>query len=143
MLKRVAVLTSIILALPTTSISSANETCSNLASSYQTALTNYSTSSNKTSNQYKELVELKKTADRSRESCIKSINEEYKKTLKGINEKYATSLGTKVQKLAAKTQKANEIAAATLLRDESMKALISIPALPDKPANSGKPKKKP
>lgn len=121
----------------------ANVFCDDFGTNYQQAVATYLTSTNKTVSQYKELVELKKAADRLRESCIKSINEVFKNSLREINQKYSNPTGSKGQKLSAKTQKANEIAAATLQRDESMRSLVILPALPDKPSNAGNRKKQP
>lgn len=121
----------------------ANVVCDDFGTNYQQAVATYLSTSNKTVPQYKELVELKKAADRLREKCIKSINEEFKNSLREINQKFSSQTGSKGQKLSAKTQKANEIAAATLQRDESMKLLAVLPDLPDKPSNTGNRKKKP
>ena len=121
----------------------ANVVCDDFATNYQQALAGYIASTNKTGTNYKQLVELKKIADKIRDKCVKSINEEFKNALREINLKYSSSTGSKGQKLSAKTQKANEIAAATLQRDESMKSLLVLPALPDKPSNTGNRKKRP
>lgn len=123
--------------------SSADDSCINFDASYQIKLTTYLNSSTKTISDYKELEQLKKTADRLRSQCIKIINDDFKVALRTINQKYATTSGSNSQKLNSKTLKANEIAAATILRDERMRQVMTLPTLPEKPSKSKNNKKKP
>lgn len=123
--------------------SSADDSCINFGASYQIKLTTYLNSSTKTISDYKELEQLKKTADRLRSQCIKIINDDFKVALRTINQKYATTSGSNSQKLNSKTLKANEIAAATILRDERMRQVMTLPTLPEKPSKSKNNKKKP
>ena len=115
---------------------SADDSCVNFGASYQTALTTYLNSSTKTISDYKVLEQLRKTADSSRSQCIKIINDDFKLALRTINQKYATISGSSSQKLNSKTLKANEIAAATILRDEKMRQVVALPNLPEKPSKS-------
>ena len=123
--------------------SSADDSCINFGASYQIKLTTYLNSSTKTISDYKELEQLKKTADRLRLQCIKIINDDFKVALRTINQKYATTSGSNSQKLNSKTLKANEIATATILRDERMRQVMTLPTLPEKPSKSKNNKKKP
>lgn len=123
--------------------SSADDSCINFGASYQIKLTTYLNSSTKTISDYKELEQLKKTADRLRLQCIKIINDDFKVALRTINQKYATTSGSNSQKLNSMTLKANEIAAATILRDERMRQVMTLPTLPEKPSKSKNNKKKP
>lgn len=123
--------------------SSADDSCINFGASYQIKLTTYLNSSTKTISDYKELEQLKKTADRLRSQCIKIINDDFKVALRTINQKYATTSGSNSKKLNSKTLKANEIAAATILRDERMRQVMTLPTLPEKPSKSKNNKKKP
>ena len=123
--------------------SSADDSCINFGASYQIKLTTYLNSSTKTISDYKELEQLKKTADRLRSQCIKIINDDFKVALRTINQKFATTSGSNSQKLNSKTLKANEIAAATILRDERMRQVMTLPTLPEKPSKSKNNKKKP
>ena len=120
--------------------SAAVEDCQNLGSEYRKALEVFQASSINSNIGYKDLVNLKKEADRLREVCIKTINNDFKSSLKAINVKYSVPLGTKEEKLTARTKKDNEIAAATLVRDRRMRELASIPQLPQK-GNTTKQKK--
>lgn len=122
--------------------SSADDSCINFGASYQIKLTTYLNSSTKTISDYKELEQLKKTADRLRLQCIKIINDDFKVALRTINQKYATTSGSNSQKLNSMTLKANEIAAATILRDERMRQVMTLPTLPEKPSKSKNNKKK-
>jgi hypothetical protein len=90
---------------------------------------------------FKELVKLKKEADKLNEACIKTINNEFKSALRGINLKYSNQFGTREERLSLKTKKNNEIASATLVRDKRLRDLNVIPALPQKPANESKVQK--
>lgn len=132
---------SLLIAIMPASI--ADDSCINFGTSYQTALTVYLNGSNKTLSRYKELEQLKKAADRLRSQCVKMINDDFKVALRTINQKYATISGTNAQKLNAKTLKANEIAAATILRDDQMRQLVLLPDLPEKPSKPKNIKKKP
>ena len=123
--------------------SSADDSCINFGASYQIALTTYLNNSTKTISDYKELEQLKKTLDRLRSQCIKIINDDFKVALRTINQKYATISGSNSQKLNSKTLKANEIAVATIFRDERMRQVMTLPTLPEMPSKSKNNKKKP
>ena len=132
---------SLLIAMMPASI--ADDSCMNFGSSYQAALTAYLNGSTKTLSSYKELEQLKKAADRVRSQCVKMINDDFKVALRTINQKYATITGTNAQKLNSKTLKANEIAAATILRDDQMRQLVLLPDLPERPSKLKNIKKKP
>jgi hypothetical protein len=123
--------------------SSADDSCINFGASYQTALITYLNSSTKTISDYKELEQLKKTADKLRSQCVKMINDDFKLALRTINQKYATISGSNSRKLNSKTLKANEIVAATILRDEQIRQVMALPNLPEKPSKLKSNKKKP
>lgn len=112
------------------------EDCQSVGSEYRSALNLFQTSQSQSNIKFKELVKLKKKADRSREACIKTINNEFKIALRAINLKFGNSSGSREEKLTFRTKKDSEIAAATLLRDKRIRDLISIPELPQKPIKS-------
>lgn len=107
--------------------------CQNIGSAYGNALEAYESNSSKADSEFKELAKLKKEADKLREACIKTINNDFKNALREINLRYAISGGTKQEKLSQKTKKNSEVAAATLERDKRMRSLVTIPELPEKP----------
>ena len=117
------------------------ENCQNVGSAYRGALDEFQSSSATSTLKFKELVKLKKEADKLNEACIKTINNEFKSALRGINLKYSNQFGTREERLSLKTKKNNEIASATLVRDKRLRDLNVIPALPQKPANESKVQK--
>jgi hypothetical protein len=116
-----------------TPVYAAVENCQSVGNEYRSALYSFQTSQGQSNIKFKELVNLKKDADRLYEACIKAINNDFKIALRAINLKYESPSGSREEKLTFKTKKNSEIAAATLLRDKRIRELTSIPELPQKP----------
>ena len=117
------------------------ENCENVGIEYRGALDEFQASSAPSNLRYKELVKLKKEADKLRETCVKTVNSEFKSALREINLKYSNQIGTREERLSLKTKKNNEIASATLVRDKRLRDLNVIPALPQKPIKNSKVQK--
>ena len=111
----------------------AAENCQSVGNEYRSALYSFQTSQGQSNIKFKELVNLKKDADRLYGACIKAINNDFKIALRAINLKYENPSGSREEKLTFKTKKNSEIAAATMLRDKRIRELTSIPELPQKP----------
>lgn len=117
------------------------ENCENVGIEYRGALDEFQASSAPSNLRYKELVKLKKEADKLRETCVKTVNSEFKSALREIDLKYSNQFGTREERLSLKTKKNNEIASATLVRDKRLRDLNVIPALPQKPIKNSKVQK--
>lgn len=112
------------------------ENCESVGIEYRGALDEFQSSSAPSNLRYKELVKLKKEANKLRKACIKTINSEFKNALREINLKYSNPVATREEKLSFKTRKNTEIASATLARDKRMRDLGLIPPLPQKPTKN-------
>ena len=117
------------------------ENCENVGIEYRGALDEFQASSAPSNLRYKELVKLKKEADKLRETCVKTINSEFKSALREINLKYSNPVANREERLSLKTRKSNEIGSATLARDKRMRELALIPPLPQKPIKNSKVQK--
>lgn len=117
------------------------ENCENVGIEYRGALDEFQASSAPSNLRYKELVKLKKEADKLRETCVKNINSEFKSALREINLKYSNPVANREERLSLKTRKSNEIGSATLARDKRMRELALIPPLPQKPIKNSKVQK--
>jgi len=107
--------------------------CDNAGSAYTRALITYQGTLNPTNEQYKQLAEARKISEMQIKECVRLINQEFTNTVKIIHTKF--SAGSKLQgsKLSQSTNKNSKIATVIVLRDERIKALVSLPPLPEKP----------
>jgi hypothetical protein len=106
-------------------------------------LNNFENSPVKSNEVYKQLIQLKKNADKLRNECVRNINTDFKNELRAINAQYSNRESTKEDTLSQRTRKNSEISAATLERDRRLKILNVIPDLPEKPIKTKSQKLKP
>ncbi len=140
---RTSLFISIVLSVSLAPTSLANSDCENVGLDYIKALNSFESSPGKSNDFYKQLIQLRKNADKLRSECIKNINTDFKNELRVINAKYSNKESTKGDMLSQRTKKNSEISAATLERDRRLKILNVIPELPEKPIKTKFQKQKP
>jgi hypothetical protein len=132
---------SLFLSLGFTSPAIAAGECDNAGSLYTRALITYQGTPNPTNEQYKQLAESRKESEMQIKECVRIINQEFKDTVKAINAQFSSGSKAQGAKLSQSTNKNSRIASATVLRDERIKALVSLPPLPEKPTKQKQKKK--
>jgi phytoene dehydrogenase-like protein len=96
--------------------------------------TTYQSLQRKSPRAYKSLANAYRDAMRERAQCVKEINFKFKSDLQGIKSKYDGLKGDRSSNRAVReTQRMSEISAATLARDEAIRSLPLIAALPPAP----------
>lgn len=115
--------------------------CDSAGSLYTRALITYQGTLNPTNEQYKQLAETRKDSEMQIKECVRIINQEFKDTVKAINAQFSSGSKAQGTKLSQSTNKNSRIASAIVLRDERIKALASLPPLPDKPTKQKQKKK--
>lgn len=134
---------SFLLSVALSPSSLANSDCEGVGLDYIRVLNNFENSPVKSNEVYKQLIQLKKNADKLRNECVRNINTDFKNELRAINAQYSNRESTKEDTLSQRTRKNSEISAATLERDRRLKILNVIPDLPEKPIKTKSQKLKP
>ena len=115
--------------------------CDNAGSLYTRALITYQGTLNPSNEQYKQLAQSRKDSEMQIKECVRIINQEFKDTVKTINAQFSSGSKAQSAKLSQSTNKNSRIASAIVLRDERIKALVSLPPLPEKPTKQKQKKK--
>jgi hypothetical protein len=105
--------------------------CSNLSSAYLAALSNFQSLGNPTREDFHKVKRERRLAERNYSWCLKSFNREFKVELKRIKSEFPRVPGSKDSDLSNKLQKDVAIANAILNRENQIKSLPVIPALPN------------
>ncbi|MFZ9250504.1 MAG: hypothetical protein ACO23J_05930 [Candidatus Nanopelagicaceae bacterium] len=94
----------------------------------------YQASPRRSPKEFRELAGAYKDALRERNECLRSINMKFKDDLRAIKSKYdALKDDRSTSRALRETQRLAEISTATLSRDEAIRNLPLLPALPEKP----------
>jgi len=94
----------------------------------------YELSPRRSPKEFRELAGAYKDALRERNECLRQINMKFKDDLRAIKGKYDALKGDRTTSRALRlTQRLAEISTATLYRDEAIRNLPPLPALPEPP----------
>ena len=108
--------------------------CGIQVDNYLDRVSAYQASPRRSPKEFRELAGAYKDALRERNECLRSINMKFKDDLRAIKSKYDALKGDRSTSRALReTQRLAEISTATLSRDEAIRNLPLLPALPEKP----------
>jgi hypothetical protein len=101
---------------------------------YLDLVATYQASPRRSPKEFRELAGAYKEALRERNECLRSINMKFKEDLRAIKSKYDSLKGDRsTSKALRETQRLADISNATLSRDEAIRNLPILPALPERP----------
>jgi len=102
--------------------------------SYLDLASAYEISPRRSPKEFRELAGAYKDALRERNECLRQINTKFKDDLRAIKDKYDALKGDRTTSRALREiQRIDEISTATLYRDEAIRNLPPLPALPERP----------
>jgi hypothetical protein len=108
--------------------------CGVQVSGYLDLASAYELSTKRSPKEFRELAGAYKDAIRERNQCLRLINTKFKDDLRAIKSKYEALKGDRTSSRALReTQRLAEISNATLYRDEAIRNLPPLPALPERP----------
>lgn len=108
--------------------------CGMQIGSYLDLASAYELSPRRSPKEFRELAGAYKDALRERNDCLRQINTKFKDDLRAIKGKYDALKGDRTTSRALReTQRLAEISTATLYRDEAIRNLLPLPALPEPP----------
>ena len=118
-----------------TSPTNPQHSCTAQLQTYLDLSSTYQSLQRKSPRAHKALANAYRDAIRERAQCVKEINFKFKSDLQGIKSKYDGLKGDRSTNRAVReTQRMSEISSATLARDEAIRSLPLIAALPPAPA---------
>ena len=119
------------LAFSVPSQASAELDCASIADTYNLRIADYNQATYPPKSQFDELKRLKKETEKSRQECIREINQEFKSAIQEINARFPKQSRGNNKDAVDKAQRSAEIAAATLERDTKIGQIPSIQELPE------------